>query len=112
MACGVTARNREQNFALNLLMDPECGLVTLTGSAGTTSKTLMTLAAAPSQVLDDPRYTEGDRDPRDRAGGRRHWLACTEEKNVALDGRPGRQPGIPVQYQRQQCGRMGSRRHQ
>ncbi|RZL10376.1 MAG: PhoH family protein, partial [Rubrivivax sp.] len=47
----------EQNFALNLLMDPECDFVTLTGSAGT-GKTLMTLAAALSQVLDDRRYTE------------------------------------------------------
>ncbi|RZL00055.1 MAG: PhoH family protein, partial [Rubrivivax sp.] len=54
---GVAARNREQNFALNLLMDPECDFVTLTGSAGT-GKTLMTLAAALSQVLDDRRYTE------------------------------------------------------
>ncbi|MEY4764115.1 MAG: hypothetical protein RI907_788 [Pseudomonadota bacterium] len=54
---GVTSRNREQNFALNLLMDPECDFVTLTGSAGT-GKTLMTLAAALSQVLDERRYTE------------------------------------------------------
>jgi PhoH-like ATPase len=54
---GVTARNREQNFGLNLLMDPECDFVSLTGTAGT-GKTLMTLAAALSQVLDDRRYTE------------------------------------------------------
>jgi PhoH-like ATPase len=54
---GVTARNREQNFALNLLMDPECDFVTLAGSAGT-GKTLMTLAAGLSQVLDDRRYSE------------------------------------------------------
>ena len=54
---GVTARNREQNFALNLLMDPECDFITLTGTAGT-GKTLITLAAALSQVLDDRRYTE------------------------------------------------------
>ncbi len=54
---GVAARNREQNVALNLLMDPECDFVTLTGSAGT-GKTLMTLAAALSQVLDERRYTE------------------------------------------------------
>ena len=54
---GVTARNREQNFALNLLMDPECDFITLTGTAGT-GKTLMTLAAALSQVLDERRYTE------------------------------------------------------
>jgi PhoH-like ATPase len=54
---GITARNREQNFALNLLMDPECDFITLTGTAGT-GKTLMTLAAALSQVLDDRRYSE------------------------------------------------------
>ncbi|MEF7616143.1 PhoH family protein [Aquincola sp. MAHUQ-54] len=54
---GVTARNREQNFALNLLMDPECDFITLTGTAGT-GKTLMTLAAALHQVMDDRRYTE------------------------------------------------------
>jgi PhoH-like ATPase len=54
---GVTARNREQNFALNLLMDPECDFVTLAGTAGS-GKTLMTLAAGLSQVLDDRRYSE------------------------------------------------------
>ena len=42
---GITARNREQNFALNLLMDPEIDFVTLLGQAGT-GKTLLTLAAA------------------------------------------------------------------
>ena len=54
---GVTARNREQNFGLNLLMDPECDFITLTGTAGT-GKTLMTLAAALSQVMEDRRYSE------------------------------------------------------
>jgi PhoH-like ATPase len=54
---GVTARNREQNFALNLLTDPEIDFVTLTGTAGT-GKTLLTLAAGLMQVLDDRRYTE------------------------------------------------------
>ena len=54
---GVNARNREQNFALNLLMDPNVDFVSLTGTAGT-GKTLMALAAGLSQVLDDRRYTE------------------------------------------------------
>lgn len=54
---GITARNREQNFALNLLMDPEIDFVTLLGQAGT-GKTLLTLAAALTQVLDSRRYTE------------------------------------------------------
>ncbi len=54
---GVTTRNREQNFAMNLLMDPEVDFVTLAGTAGT-GKTLMALAGGLTQVLDDRRYTE------------------------------------------------------
>ncbi|ROR23184.1 PhoH-like ATPase [Comamonas sp. BIGb0124] len=54
---GVTTRNREQNFAMNLLMDPEVDFVTLTGTAGT-GKTLLTLASGLTQVLDDRRYSE------------------------------------------------------
>ena len=54
---GVMARNPHQNFALNLLMDPECDFITLTGTAGS-GKTLMSLAAGLSQVMDDRRYTE------------------------------------------------------
>ncbi len=54
---GVTTRNREQTFAMNLLMDPEVDLVTLAGTAGT-GKTLMALAAGLTQVLDERRYSE------------------------------------------------------
>lgn len=54
---GVHARNREQNFALNLLMDPDIDIVTLLGAAGT-GKTLLTLAAALAQTLDESRYRE------------------------------------------------------
>ena len=54
---GVTTRNREQNFAMNLLMDPEIDFVTLAGTAGS-GKTLMALASGLTQVLDDRRYTE------------------------------------------------------
>jgi len=54
---GVTTRNREQNFAMNLLTDPDIDFVTLAGTAGT-GKTLMALAAGLTQVLDDRRYTE------------------------------------------------------
>ncbi|CAN7496042.1 PhoH family protein [Acidovorax sp. LjRoot129] len=54
---GVTTRNREQNYAMNLLMDPDIDFVTLTGTAGT-GKTLLALAAGLTQVLDDRRYTE------------------------------------------------------
>ena len=54
---GITARNWGQNYALNLLMDPEIDLVTLLGQAGT-GKTLLTLASALTQVLDQQRYSE------------------------------------------------------
>jgi PhoH-like ATPase len=56
-AWGVCTRNREQNFAMNLLTDPDIDFVTLAGTAGT-GKTLMALAAGLTQVLDDRRYTE------------------------------------------------------
>ena len=54
---GVNARNREQNFALNALMDPEIDLVTLLGTAGT-GKTLLALAAGLTQTMDNQRYRE------------------------------------------------------
>lgn len=54
---GITAKNREQNFAMNLLLDPEVDFVTLAGTAGT-GKTLLALACGLTQVLDDRRYTE------------------------------------------------------
>jgi PhoH-like ATPase len=54
---GINARNREQNFALNLLMDPEVDFVTLSGSAGT-GKTLLALAAGLTQTLDQGLYKE------------------------------------------------------
>jgi len=54
---GITARNREQNFALNLLMNPEVDFVTLLGQAGT-GKTLLTLAAGLMQTLEDKIYSE------------------------------------------------------
>jgi PhoH-like ATPase len=54
---GVIARNAAQNFALNVLMDPEIDFVTLQGRAGT-GKTLLTLAAGLAQTLDHARFRE------------------------------------------------------
>jgi len=54
---GITARNREQNFALNLLMNPDVDFVTLLGQAGT-GKTLLTLASGLAQTLDAKLYSE------------------------------------------------------
>ena len=54
---GINARNREQNFALNLLMNPDIDFITLLGQAGT-GKTLLTLAAGLTQTLESKLYTE------------------------------------------------------
>ncbi len=54
---GIQARNREQNFALNMLVDPDIDFVTLLGIAGT-GKTLLTLAAGLSQTMDEKMYNE------------------------------------------------------
>ncbi len=54
---GIVARNREQNFALNLLMNPDIDFVSLLGQAGT-GKTLLALAAGLSQVIEAKRFTE------------------------------------------------------
>lgn len=54
---GITARNREQNFALNALMDPQIDFVSLVGQAGT-GKTLLALAAGLQQTLEEKLYSE------------------------------------------------------
>ena len=54
---GIGARNREQNFALNLLMNPEVDFVTLLGQAGT-GKTLLALASGLAQILETKIYNE------------------------------------------------------
>ena len=54
---GVVARNREQNFALNLLMQPDIDFVSLLGQAGT-GKTLLALAAGLAQTFEQKRYSE------------------------------------------------------
>lgn len=57
MTWGINAKNREQNFAINVLMDPEIDFVTLLGTAGT-GKTLLALAAGLAQTMDDKTYKE------------------------------------------------------
>lgn len=51
---GIRPRNKEQGFAMNLLLDPEIPIVTLTGRAGT-GKTLCAIAAGLAQVVGDAR---------------------------------------------------------
>jgi PhoH-like ATPase len=52
----IQPRNREQKFALDLLLRPAISLVTLVGKAGT-GKTLLAIAAGLAQVADDKRYS-------------------------------------------------------
>ncbi len=54
---GITARNDEQNYVLNLLLNPEIDFVSIVGKAGS-GKTLLTLAAALEQTLEQKRYSE------------------------------------------------------
>ena len=54
---GIKARNQEQNFALNLLMNPDIDFVSLMGIAGT-GKTLLTLAAGLQQTIEKEIYNE------------------------------------------------------
>ncbi|MDC2984964.1 PhoH family protein [bacterium] len=51
----IKARNREQSFALDLLLDPSVALVTLVGKAGT-GKTLLAIAAGLHRVADTHHY--------------------------------------------------------
>ncbi len=53
---GVRPRNKEQSFALDLLLDENIRLVTLVGKAGT-GKTLLALAAGLKRTIDDGVYT-------------------------------------------------------
>jgi len=52
---GIHAKNKEQQFALELLMDPEVKIVSIIGRAGG-GKTLNALAAGLQQILDDKVY--------------------------------------------------------
>jgi len=52
---GIFARNKEQVFALDLLLDDSISLVTLDGMAGT-GKTLLAIACGLKMVADDRRY--------------------------------------------------------
>ena len=58
---GIRPKNKEQNFALDLLMDPDVPLVSIIGKAGS-GKTLLALAAGLQQCFgettaNDSRYT-------------------------------------------------------
>jgi PhoH-like ATPase len=106
---GVTARNREQNFALNLLMDPECDFITLTGTAGHRQDAD---DAGRRPVAGDgrPPLHRDHRDTRHRAGGRGHRLPARHRgrEDEPMDGRARRQPRGAVQERRRRR-RMGPR---
>ena len=53
---GVRPRNKEQSFAIDLLLDESVRLVTLVGKAGT-GKTLLALAAGLKRTMEDAAYT-------------------------------------------------------
>ena len=54
---GICAKNTEQSFALNLLLDPEIEIVSILGQAGS-GKTLLTLAASLDLLFNQNKHTE------------------------------------------------------
>lgn len=54
---GVMPRNKEQRFAIDMLMNDKIPLVTLVGKAGT-GKTMLALAAGLTKVLEESVYTK------------------------------------------------------
>jgi PhoH-like ATPase len=54
---GVMPRNKEQRFAIDMLMNEKIPLVTLCGKAGT-GKTMLALAAGLTKVLEESSYTK------------------------------------------------------
>lgn len=54
---GLRAKNKEQQFALDVLMDDNIKLTTLIGKAGT-GKTLLAVAAGVKQVLEEKKYNK------------------------------------------------------
>jgi len=54
---GVRPRNREQQFAMEVLLDESIRVATLIGRAGT-GKTLLAIAAGLQQVVDDEKYNK------------------------------------------------------
>jgi len=98
---GITARNREQNFALNMLLDPEIDFVTILGPAGT-GKTLLTLAAGLAQTLENNRFSEIIMTrvtiPLGEDIG---FLPGTEEEKMATNRSGGANLSLPVKSNRQ-----------
>ena len=91
---GVSSRNREQNLALNLLMDPEIDFVTVLGPAGT-GKTLLDARGRPRANAGSQSLQRNHHDARDDSAGRGHRLSAGHRrgKDGALDGRADGQPG-------------------
>lgn len=54
-AWGLRAKNKEQRFALDLLLDPDVPVVAIDGQAGT-GKTILAVAAGLEQVVETQRY--------------------------------------------------------
>ncbi len=80
---GITAKNREQNFALNVLLDPDIDFVTLLGTAST-GKTLLALASGLTMTIEHKTYQEivmtRETVP---VGGDIGFLPGTEEEKMA-----------------------------
>jgi len=117
---GITARNREQNFALNALMDPEIDFVTLAGKAGS-GKTLLSLAAALHQVLETRDYDKiiFTREtsslgndigflPGTEEAKMAPWLGALYDNLEVLAGKPVSKKGDPETDKAMKGGKLGN----
>ena len=96
---GLRPRNKEQRFALELLLDPDVAVVALDGRAGT-GKTLLAIAAGLEMVVEQRRYERlavyrplvpvGHSDVGFLPGGLDEkldpWMSAIHDAIVALDG--------------------------
>ena len=108
---GVTARNREQNLALNLLMDPEIDFVTVSG-AGRHRQDLADARGGSGANAGSQSLQRNHHDARHHSSRRGHRLSARHRrrKNGALDGCADGQPGSPDAEPIRR--HLGSRRHQ
>ena len=109
---GITARNREQNFALNLLLDPEIDFVTDPRSGGHRQDAADAGRGPGADAREQPLH-RNHHDARDDSARRRHRLSARHGrgKDGAVDGRAdGQSRGADAEPGRRQLGTGGNQR--
>ena len=106
---GIRPRNKEQHYALDLLLNDDIKLVTLVGKAGT-GKTLLAIAAGLQKVVEEQRLLEAAGVAADLPARPRHRLPARRHRGEAepldaADLRQRRVPAGPVEARSEKDGR-------